>query len=167
PECPAQARSAWHRAAVCSGGSSALRPHHGAARRSGEPAAAWHAKGAEREPAPAKAGDAVRRNLGKIEEAPGLTWLQDHLDYFVAPLLDEPWALDVDTTIKPLYGEQEGAELGYNPHKPGRPPAFAGAGLHCYHTYMLSNLRLVLSVDVQPGRCRRYLCWNLFNAVSD
>ena len=23
--------------------------------------------------------------------------------------------LDVDTTIKPLYGEQEGAELGYNP----------------------------------------------------
>jgi len=52
--------------------------------------------------------------------------------------------LDVDTTIKPLYGEQEGAELGYNPHKPGRPS-------HCYHTYMLSNLRLVLSVDVQPG----------------
>ena len=59
--------------------------------------------------------------------------------------------LDVDTTIKPLYGEQEGAELGYNPHKPGRPLAFAGAGLHCYHTSMLSNLRLVLSVDVQPG----------------
>jgi hypothetical protein len=25
--------------------------------------------------------------------------------------------VDVDTTIKPLYGEQEGAELGYNPHK--------------------------------------------------
>src|SRR5881392_1823976 len=57
--------------------------------------------------------DAVRRNLGKIEEAPGLTWLQGHLDYSVAPLLDEPWVLDVDTTIKPLYGEQEGAELGY------------------------------------------------------
>src|ERR1700757_258518 len=48
PECPAQARSAWHRVAVCSGGSSALRPHHGAALRSGEPAAAWHAQGAER-----------------------------------------------------------------------------------------------------------------------
>lgn len=88
--------------------------------------------------------DAVRRNLGKIEEVPGLSWLQGHLDYSVAPLLDEPWVLDVDTTIKPLYGEQEGAELGYNPHKPGRPS-------HCYHTYMLSNLRLVLSVDVQPG----------------
>ena len=34
--------------------------------------------------------------------------------------------------------------VGYNPHKPGRPS-------HCYHTYMMSNLRLVLSVDVQPG----------------
>src|SRR5205085_7028400 len=44
PECPAQARSAWHRAAVGSGGSPALRPHHGAALRSGEPAAAWHAQ---------------------------------------------------------------------------------------------------------------------------
>jgi hypothetical protein len=117
---------------------------HITALRCGEPAAAWHAQGAEREPAPAKAGDAVRRNLGKIDEAPGLSWLQSHLDYFVAPLLDEPWVLDVDTTIKPLYGGQEGAELGYNPHKPGRPS-------HCYHTYLLSNLRLVLSVNVQPG----------------
>ena len=88
--------------------------------------------------------DAVRRNLGKIDEAQGLQWLQGHLDYCVRPLLGEPWVLDVDTTIKPLYGEQEGAELGYNPHKPGRPS-------HAYHTYMLSNLRLVLSVDVQPG----------------
>ena len=43
-----------------------------------------------------------------------------------------------------LYGHQEGAELGYNPHKPGRPS-------HCYHTYMLSSLRLVLRVDVLPG----------------
>src|SRR5947209_13610608 len=48
PECPAQARSAWHRAAVGSGGSPALRPHHGAALRSGEPAAAWHAQSGER-----------------------------------------------------------------------------------------------------------------------
>jgi hypothetical protein len=43
--------------------------------------------------------DAARRNLGKIDESPGLSWLQGHLDYSVAPLLDEPWVLDVDTTI--------------------------------------------------------------------
>ena len=34
--------------------------------------------------------------------------------------------------------------VGYNPHKPGRPS-------HCYHTYLMANLRLVLGVDVQPG----------------
>ena len=50
----------------------------------------------------------------------------------------------MDSTVKPLYGHQEGAEVGYNPHKPGRPS-------HCYHTYMLSSLRLVLRVDALPG----------------
>src|SRR5437763_1295536 len=88
--------------------------------------------------------DAVRRALAKIDEAAGLDWLQTHLDYCVSPLLQEPWVLDADTTIKPLYGTQEGAVVGYNPHKPGRPS-------HCYHTYMMSTLRLVLSVDVQAG----------------
>jgi hypothetical protein len=88
--------------------------------------------------------DAVRRNLAKIEERAGLGWLQTHLDYCVRPLLGEPWILDVDSTIKPLYGEQEGAVVGYNPHKPGRPS-------HCYHTYLMSNLRLVLGVDVVAG----------------
>src|ERR1700738_2693964 len=29
--------------------------------------------------------DSVRRALGKIDEAPGLSWLQGHLDYSVAP----------------------------------------------------------------------------------
>jgi hypothetical protein len=69
--------------------------------------------------------DSVRRNLEKIDEAKGLAWLQAHLDYTTMPLLGEPWVLDMDSTLKPLYGHQEGAELGYNPHKPGRPS-------HCY-----------------------------------
>jgi hypothetical protein len=88
--------------------------------------------------------DAVRRGLQKIEQTHGLAWLQDHLDYCTTPLLGEPWVLDVDSTVKPLYGHQDGAEIGYNPHKPGRPS-------HCYHTYYLSSLRLILRVDVVPG----------------
>jgi len=88
--------------------------------------------------------DSVRRNLEKIDEAQGLSWLQNHLDYTTTPLLGEPWVLDMDSTIKPLYGHQEGAEVGYNPHKRGRPS-------HCYHTYMMSSLRLVLRVDALPG----------------
>src|SRR5246500_5700801 len=95
--------------------------------------------------------DALRRALAKVDETAGMEWLQGHLDYCARPLLDEPWVLDVDATIKPLYGHQEGAVVGYNPRKPGRPPAFAGAGSHCYHTYMLSDLRLVLRVEVHPG----------------
>jgi hypothetical protein len=58
--------------------------------------------------------------------------------------LSEPWILDVDTTVKPLYGRQEGAVVSYNPHKPGRPS-------HSYHCYMMANLRLVLAVEVAPG----------------
>ena len=73
--------------------------------------------------------DAVRRAFKMINEAEGAAWLRGHLAFCVEPLLAEPWILDVDTTIKPLYGHQEGAVLGYNPKKPGRPS-------HCYHTYL-------------------------------
>jgi hypothetical protein len=52
--------------------------------------------------------------------------------------------LDVDTTVKPLYGHQQGAVVGYNPTKPGRPS-------HTYHSYILANLRLILDVEVQSG----------------
>jgi hypothetical protein len=88
--------------------------------------------------------DAVRRGLEKIDLAAGAKWLQADLDYAVRPLLREPWILDVDTTVKPLYGHQEGAVAGYNPGKPGRPS-------HSYHSYLLANLRLVLDVEVHDG----------------
>ena len=38
------------------------------------------------------------------------------------------WILDIDTTIKPLFGHQAGAELGYHPSQPRRPS-------HTRHTY--------------------------------
>jgi hypothetical protein len=88
--------------------------------------------------------DAVRRGLDKIDEEAGQTWLQGHFDYTTRPLLNEPWILDIDTTVKPLYGHQQGAVVSYNPQKPGRPS-------HSYHCYMVGNLRLVLAVDVAPG----------------
>jgi Transposase DDE domain group 1 len=88
--------------------------------------------------------DAIRRAFKAIDETEGATWLRQHLAFCVEPLLAEPWILGVDTTIKPLYGHQEGAVLGYNPKKPGRPS-------HCYHTYSMASTRLVLDVDVCPG----------------
>ena len=65
--------------------------------------------------------DSVRGSFAKLDETKGNEWLQRHLHHVYAPLLSVPWILDADVTIKPLYGHQEGAERGYNPHKPGRP----------------------------------------------
>jgi Transposase DDE domain group 1 len=72
-------------------------------------------------------------------------WQQKHLNICYEPLLCEPWILDVDTTVKPLYGHQEGAEVGYNPEKPGRPA-------HIIHTYMIAGVRLILDAEVLPGK---------------
>jgi hypothetical protein len=88
--------------------------------------------------------DSVRRAFLAIDETEGAAWLQRHLDVCTRPLLGEPWILDIDTTVKPLYGHQQGAEVGYNPQKPGRPS-------HTYHTYFVANLRLVLDVEVHAG----------------
>ena len=91
--------------------------------------------------------DSVRATFSKVEEAAGIAWLQRHLLAVSEPLLGEPWILDTDVTVKPIYGHQEGALLGYNPHKPGRPS-------HTYHTYFIANLRLVL--DVASPICAWY-----------
>jgi hypothetical protein len=90
------------------------------------------------------AEDTVRRALKAIDETLGTAWLSGHLGRTVLGLLDAPWILDVDVTIKPLYGKQQGAVLGYNPHKPGRPS-------HAYHSYQVCGLRLMLGVDVLAG----------------
>ena len=56
--------------------------------------------------------DTVRRALRAIDETAGRAWMQTHLDASVWPLLTAPWILDVDVTVKPLYGKQEGAVVG-------------------------------------------------------
>jgi hypothetical protein len=88
--------------------------------------------------------DSVRRAFVGSDEGACSAWQERHLDFCNGPLLYEPWILDVDTTVKTLYGHQEGAEVGFNPSKPGRPS-------HTYHTYFVANLRLVLDVEVQAG----------------
>jgi hypothetical protein len=88
--------------------------------------------------------DSVRRGLSAMKEEASEPWLKKHLQFTYKPLLEEPWALDVDTTVKPLYGHQEDAKVGYNPQKPGRPS-------HAYHSYFIGNLRMVMDVEVQAG----------------
>ena len=72
-----------------------------------------------------------------MDEAESGQWLKGHLKASYEPLLQEPWILDVDTTVKPLYGHQPDAQVGYNPSKPGRPS-------HAYHSYFVAHIRMVL-----------------------
>jgi hypothetical protein len=89
--------------------------------------------------------DSVRRALQAMEPAASEPWMRGALMASVREALDRPWVLDLDTTIKPLYGRQEGAEVGYNPHKPGRPS-------HVLHTFWIGNLRLVLDAVLSSGK---------------
>ena len=88
--------------------------------------------------------DAVRLAMRRIDERQGLDWLSDQIVGSIAPVLGLPWILDVDVTVKPLYGRQQGAQIGYNPQKPGRPS-------HVYHSFFVANLRISLGVEVRPG----------------
>jgi hypothetical protein len=89
--------------------------------------------------------DALRRALQRIDEAASSAWMRPSLMHSVREALQQPWVLDIDASIKPLYGRQEGAEIGYNPTKPMRPS-------HVLHTFLVSNLRLVLDVQVSSGK---------------
>jgi len=89
--------------------------------------------------------DVVRTALKRMDEVQSLRWVQRHILASISPALSLPWILDIDTTVKCLYGHQEGAQRGYNPSKPGRP-------CHVYHSYFVANLRISLGVEVHPGK---------------
>jgi hypothetical protein len=72
-------------------------------------------------------------------------WMDAALKDSIREALSTGWILDCDTTIKLLYGHQDGAEISYNPTKPGRPS-------HAIHTYWIANVRLVLDAEVQGGK---------------
>jgi hypothetical protein len=46
--------------------------------------------------------DSARNALKAIEENAGVSWLQKHLYQSYSPLLELPWILDADVTIKTL-----------------------------------------------------------------
>jgi hypothetical protein len=89
--------------------------------------------------------EVVRRAMNRIDEPTGLAWLAGEWRDCVAPVLSQPWILDIDCTVKPLYGHQQGAQIGDNPQKPGRPS-------HCDHSYFMANTRMCLGVEVCGGK---------------
>ena len=89
--------------------------------------------------------DSVRLAFKKVDPEACACWQQKALARTWEPALKHPWILDMDMTVKPIYGHQEGAGIGYNPHKPGRPS-------HALHTWFVRGMRLVLDVEVRPGK---------------
>lgn len=96
--------------------------------------------------------DTVRRGLKRlIDDSKDSTikertmmWARRHLRKPLDSLLRVPWTLDIDVTIKPVYGFHKGSVVGYNPLKPGRPS-------HALHSFVMAQTRLVLDVAVHPG----------------
>jgi hypothetical protein len=63
--------------------------------------------------------DSVRRAFAGVDTAACARWQTTALRQTWLLALRHPWIMDMDATVKPLYGHQEGAQIGYNPHKPG------------------------------------------------
>ena len=89
-------------------------------------------------------------------------WMDAALRESTFDALSTDWILDCDTTVKLLFGHQDGAEIGYNPTKPGRPS-------HNIHTYWVANLRLVLDAEVKGGKTQpaKYSLPGLIRLLKD
>jgi hypothetical protein len=90
-------------------------------------------------------GPEEERPTREAQLARTTAWMDRALAESTRAALVIGWILDIDTTIKLLYGHQDGAEISYNPTKPGRPS-------HVIHTYWIANVRLVLDAEVQSGK---------------
>jgi hypothetical protein len=107
--------------------------------------------------------DSVRRAFKRGTQEQWDEWLTKQERTVYEPLLSEPYILDIDNTVKPIYGHQEGAEIGYNPKKPGRPS-------HNYHTFLIGTLRIVLGVEVSAGKQHSAKCgmpglWSILDSL--
>jgi len=95
--------------------------------------------------------ESVRRALKRCDEAKLENWLSRHEREVTEALLQHPYVIDIDNSVKLIYGHQEGAEIGYNPAKPGRPS-------HNYHSSFIGTVRMTLTVDVQGGKSHSGVC---------
>ena len=102
-------------------------------------------------PAPKDKHNDQERAQQQAQVAKAAQWMKQCLFNSVQYALDTAWILDCDTTIKTLFGHQSGAEVSYNPHKPGRPS-------HAIHTYWMANMRLVMHAQVQGGKSHSAKC---------
>lgn len=63
--------------------------------------------------------DTVRRFFKSVDPVLGAEWIARNIKPMWGALPDRI-IMDWDSTVQPKYGHQEGAQIGYNPGKPGR-----------------------------------------------
>ena len=85
-----------------------------------------------------------RRATQQAQLARSTQWMHAQRKHSIAQATATPWRLACDTTIKVLYGKQEGGVVSHNPQNPGRPS-------HAIHTYWIGDRRLVLDAQLGPG----------------
>jgi hypothetical protein len=86
---------------------------------------------------------AVVRFFKKIDRKEGEAWLF-HAEELLYKSIGDRCILDWDSTVTTRFGEQEGAHVGYNPHKPGRAS---------HHPLLctIAGTRLCLHMRYRPG----------------
>ena len=52
--------------------------------------------------------EVVRRAMQRLDERTGLEWRAGELRAGVELVLSQPWILDIDVSVKPLHGHQQG-----------------------------------------------------------
>jgi len=63
-------------------------------------------------------GESVRRFFKSVDPVMAAEWIARNVKPLLGALPD-PIVLDWDSTVQPKYRHQDGAEIGYNPGKPG------------------------------------------------
>lgn len=87
--------------------------------------------------------DTIRRFFETVESVAGRDWMYA-ANSFLYESLGTPYILDWDSTVTTRYGEQDGVEVGYNPHKRGR-------GSHHPLVCSVAGVRLCLDMEHRSG----------------
>lgn len=87
---------------------------------------------------------AYQRYFGKFTQAINQRVFDSLYGWFFSELCFDNYTLDFDSTVMERYGDQEGAEVGYNPKRPGRKS-------HHPLLAFVADLRMTANYWLRPG----------------
>ena len=106
--------------------------------------------------------DSIRRLFAEVSPEQGAHWVAKAAEP-IWRALPELLILDWDSTVQSKYGHQEGAEVGYNPRKPGRRSfhplmaVAAGTRLCPYYRFRPGNTVTATEWEKAMEECQRWL----------